>query len=236
MKSLIKWIGGHELATWSALALIGLGVWGFVELADEILGGDTHAFDRLVLIALRNPADLNDPLGPFWMEEMVRDFSAMGGMGLISFFSLAWIGFLALQRKFRAALFLAATVLGGIGLSLILKAGFDRPRPEFVSHGTEVFTSAFPSGHSMLAAIVYLSLGVVLARLFSGLRLKAYVFLVAVVLTVLVGFSRVYLGVHWPTDVVGGWLAGSVWALLLWFVVRALQRRRTIEDDAPEPE
>jgi undecaprenyl-diphosphatase len=218
------------------LALIGLGVWGFVELADQILGGNTHAFDRAVLIALRNPADLNDPLGPLWMEEMVRDFSAMGGMGLISFFSLAWIGFLALQRKFRAALFLAATVFGGIGLSLILKAGFDRPRPEFVSHGTEVFTSAFPSGHSMLAAIVYLSLGAVLARFFSGRRLKAYVFLVAVVLTVLVGFSRVYLGVHWPTDVVGGWLAGSFWALLLWFVARALQRRRTIEDDAPEPE
>lgn len=87
----------------------------------------------------------------------------------------------------------------------------------------------------MLAAIVYLSLGVVLARFFSALRLKAYVILVAVVLTVLVGFSRVYLGVHWPTDVVGGWLAGSVWALLLWFVVRALQRRRTIEDNAPEP-
>jgi undecaprenyl-diphosphatase len=115
VKSLLKWIGGHELATWSGLALIGFGVWGFVELADEILGGDTHAFDRMVLIALRNPADLNDPLGPFWMEEMVRDFSAMGGMGLISFFSLTWIGFLALQRKFRAALFLAATVLSGIG-------------------------------------------------------------------------------------------------------------------------
>lgn len=81
MKSIIKWIGGNELATWSALALIGLGLWGFVELADEVLDGDTHAFDRLVLIALRNPADLNDPLGPFWMEEIVRDFSAMGGGG-----------------------------------------------------------------------------------------------------------------------------------------------------------
>ncbi len=226
---LLQWAGSHELILWIALALIAFGIWGFAELADEVMGGETRVFDQAVIHALRNPADPHDPVGPPWIEEIIRDFSALGGFGLITFFSLAGLGYLLLRRRFRAAVLLALAVSGGGGLSLLLKWSYDRPRPELVAHGVETFSSAFPSGHSMMAAVVYLSLGAVLARLQPGIYLKAYIILIAMLITLLVGASRVYLGVHWPTDVAGGWLAGSVWALGLWLLVRHLQRSRTIE-------
>jgi undecaprenyl-diphosphatase len=233
-RDLLARVGRHELAMWSAVVLIALGIWGFAELADVVMGGGTRSFDRAVLLALRNPADPNDPIGPPWFEEMVRDFSALGGVGIITLFSLAGLGWLLLRRKYRASILLVAAVCGGGALSTLLKTVFGRPRPEFVSHGAQVLSPSFPSGHSLLAAVVYLSLGVVVARLQPRVYLKAYFILLAILVTALVGFSRVYLGVHWPTDVLGGWLVGAMWALALWIVVRWLQRRNKVEQDVPE--
>ncbi|MBK8175032.1 MAG: phosphatase PAP2 family protein [Rhodospirillales bacterium] len=203
----------------------------FFRLADEVMEGDTHAFDRAVLLALRNPRDLGDPIGPIWLEIAARDITSLGGYAVLTLVALAAIGFLFVVRKRQAALLVFFCVGGGMLLSTVLKKAFDRPRPELVPHAVEVFTLSFPSGHAMLSAATYLTLGALLARVQPQWRIKAYLLVSAVVLTVLIGCSRVYLGVHWPTDVLAGWCAGSAWAIACWLVALALQRRGHVESD-----
>lgn len=214
------------------MSLIVGGTWGFIELADEVLEGETQSMDEVILLSLRNPADRSDPIGPGWVEEMGRDVTALGGTSVLVFIVLAAAGHMVLRRKTHAALYLFSTATGGILLSLLMKALFSRPRPELVPHESIVYTSSFPSGHSMMAAVVYLSLGALLARLDTRPALRIYVVSVAALLTVAVGISRVYLGVHWPTDVLAGWTAGAVWAMLCWLGARHLQRRGDIEPES----
>jgi undecaprenyl-diphosphatase len=211
------------------LALLAGGLWGFIELADEVLEGETHAIDEAILVALRMPGDFSDPLGPGWLEEMMRDFTALGGTGVLTLLTLAVIGFLLVARAPRAALAVALAIGGGILLSTLLKSGFDRPRPDLVPHGSIVYTASFPSGHSMMSATVYLTLAALVSRVLRRRRLRFYLVGVAVLLTLLVGFSRVYLGVHWPTDVLAGWTLGATWALLASLVMLRLQLRRSVE-------
>lgn len=225
----IAWLGRHELATLIALVLVAAGVWGFAELADEVMKGATSSFDETVLLAMRNPQDRADPRGPKWLEEIGRDLTALGGMVMLTFVTLAVAGYLLLDGKRRAAAFVLVAIAGGLLLSLVLKGGFDRPRPDLVPHGSYVHTTSFPSGHSMMSAVTYLTLGALLARMHSRPSMKAYALLLAVLLTGAVGVSRVYLGVHWPTDVLAGWTAGATWALLCWLVARWLQRRGQVE-------
>jgi undecaprenyl-diphosphatase len=215
----------------AVLALVAATIWGFAELADEVLEGETHAFDEALLLALRNPADPSDPLGPLWLEELIRDFTALGGYGVLVFLVLAAVGFLVLQRQLNAALFLVLAIGGGQLLTSLLKLGFDRPRPDLVPHGTLVQTASFPSGHAMMAAVTYLTLGAILARAQPQRRLKIYLIALAILITMAVGFSRVYLGVHWPTDVLAGWALGAAWALLCWLIAWWLRIR-----DRPPPE
>jgi undecaprenyl-diphosphatase len=139
------------------------------------------------------------------------------------------VGHLLLARKPRAAAFVGASVTGALLLSLGLKHLFHRPRPDLVPHLSYVVSSSFPSGHSMLSAAVYLTLGALLARLQANFVLKAYVLLWALFLAFLIGVSRVYVGVHWPSDVLGGWAAGATWAALCWLLARRLQRRGEVE-------
>ena len=219
----------RELALVTAVLAIAGGLWGFVELTDEVFEGETRAFDEAVLLALRNPADHSEPLGPPWLEEMARDATALGGVGLLTFITLAVAVFLALDRKRRAALFVLAAVAGGVVLSLALKSGFDRPRPDLVPHGSIVYTASFPSGHSMMSAVAYLTLSTLLARMLPKLWMKLYAIAVAFLMALAAGVSRVYLGVHWPTDVLAGWAAGAAWAMLCWIVVLWLQDRRQVE-------
>jgi len=141
-------------------------------------------------------------------------------------------GFLAMTRKGFAALFVLASVVGGVLISQTMKWAYSRPRPDLVPHGAEVFTASFPSGHSMMSAVVYLTLGALLARTQTDRAVKTYVLVMAVILTVLVGVSRVYLGVHWPTDVLAGWALGGVWALICLLIMLWLQSRGQVEDDA----
>jgi undecaprenyl-diphosphatase len=226
----------RELALLVALALAATAIWAFAEIADDVLEGDTHAFDEAVLLALRSAADRSDPLGPGWLEELMRDVTALGSTGVLTFITLAVAGFLALQRKTHAALFVLVAVGGGMLLSHLLKIGFDRPRPDLVPHGAMVYTASFPSGHSTMAAVAYLTLGALLARVQPRRRLKLYLMGLAVLLTVAVGASRVYLGVHWPTDVLAGWALGAAWALLCWAGALWLQRRGRVERTEPDPD
>ena len=224
-------LGRHEPIVLIAVIIVAGSIWAFVELAAEMIEGDTKAFDRRVVVAMRNPEDLSDPVGPKWLEEMGRDLTALGGVGVLSMLALASAGFLVLDDKRRSAIFLLAAVAGGLILSFALKSGFDRPRPDLVPHGSYVYTTSFPSGHAMMSAVTFLTLGSVLARSQRRRRLKAYLILLALLITLAVGVSRVYLGVHWPTDVLAGWAVGASWALICWLIARWLQQRGAVEDD-----
>lgn len=220
-----------ELGVLATLLLIVGGMWGFVEIADEVIEGETRTLDKKILLFLRSANDLTDPIGPDWFEEIMRDLTALGGTAILVILTLAVAGYLLMQHKQGRALFMVVSIVGGLLLSIALKYGFDRPRPDLVPHDSYVMTSSFPSGHSMLAAVTFLTLGGLLAEYTKKRRLKIYVLSLSVVLTLLVGFSRVYLGVHWPSDVLAGWTAGASWALLCWFAAFWLQRRRPIEED-----
>lgn len=226
---LLSRLGRNELRTLIVLALAAGGIWAFAEIADEVTEGDTHRFDRSILLAMRNANDLNDPWGPRWIEEMARDVTGLGGIAVLGGLTLFVCGFLWLEGKRRAMVLTALAILSGIALSFALKGTFDRPRPDLVPHHSHVSTSSFPSGHSMMAAVTYLTLGSLLARFHASTLVKAYFLVVAVVITIGVGVSRVYVGVHWPTDVLAGWSVGTAWALLCWVLARALQRRGAVE-------
>lgn len=233
LPGLLRPLARLEWGFLAGLALATGALWGFMEVADAVREGGTRSIDRSLLLALRNPADAADPWGPRWFEEMMRDFTALGGMAVLTFFTAAAIGYLLLDGKRHAALAVFIAVAGGQVLSTFLKLGFDRPRPDLVPHEAFVMTASFPSGHSMMAAVTYLTLGAMLARVGARLPHKVYVLALALLLTVTVGASRVYLGVHWPSDVIGGWAVGAGWALLCWSAMRRLQRRGRIEA-APE--
>ena len=211
------------------LAVCAASLWGFIKLADEVLDNETHAFDHWVLGVLRNPANPADPVGPPWVEEMARDATALGGVGWLTFTIGVIAVYVWLDDKPRLMVFTLAATGSGALLSLLLKSFFARPRPDFVPHLARVYTSSFPSGHSMLSAVVYLTLGSLLAAAVPNRALKVYVLSIAVLLTTFVGLSRIYLGVHYPTDVLAGWLAGLVWALFCWLVARRLQWSDKVE-------
>lgn len=225
---LLTLLGRHELAVLLAFAGVVCGVWLFALLAGEVMEGSTQAIDRKLLLALRHPGDLS-PIGPPAIQEAARDITALGGVVVLASLTIVTGGFLFLDGKRRMALFVYGSVASGTLVSLLLKNLFERPRPNLLPDAAYVLTTSFPSGHSMLSAVTYLTLGALLARSQSRKRLKAYFLLLAALLTLMVGVSRVYLGVHWPTDVLAGWTAGSSWAILCWLVAQRLQGRHAIE-------
>jgi undecaprenyl-diphosphatase len=216
------------------VATVGGLLWVFVELADEVVEGETDRLDERIVLALRNPADASDPIGPQWVEELMRDFTALGGTGVLLLLTAATAVFVALSGRKRTVLLLLAAIGGGYLLSTGMKYGFSRPRPELVPHGSYVYTSSFPSGHSMMSAVTYLTLAALLARTQSRMRMRVFLLGVAAVLTVCVGFSRVYLGVHWPTDVLAGWTLGAAWAIGCWLAAKWLSRRGEVEPAAED--
>jgi len=227
--------GRHELGILIAIALIATLLWGFGKLANNVTDGDANAFDRRVLLAFRDPHDPADPIGPEWVEEMARDFTALGGVGVLTFLTLALAGLFAFQRKRRTVVVLAASIGGGLLISTLLKHAFGRDRPDLVPHGSMVYTSSFPSGHSTMAAVTYLTMGALLMRTDKRPLVRLYLLALALFLTVAVGVSRVYLGVHWPTDVLAGWAIGAAWAILCWLTTRRLQRKGEVEPPTAEP-
>lgn len=214
------------------LLLSSVSVWAFCELADDVMEGESHALDERILLSLRTPGDSSDPLGPKWFEELMRDFTALGGMGIVFLFSLLAVTLLWVTQNRRLSILLLIALAGAFLLSMGLKSWFDRPRPSLVPHGSYVYTKSFPSGHSMMAAAMYLTMGVTFAQFVASLRVKAFFLIVAVFLTLSVGISRVYLGVHWPSDVLAGWAAGSAWALACWSIARILHLRSRVPVDS----
>jgi undecaprenyl-diphosphatase len=226
----------NEIGPLASLLAVSLFGFGFVKLAGGVKDGDTTALDERILLALRHPDDLARPIGPSWLPETMRDITAFGSVFGIVYVTAGVVLYLAVTARWRAALFVVAAIGGGEVLSTGLKLLYQRPRPDLVPHGMETFTASFPSGHAMLSAIAYLTLAILLARVERGRRVKAFVMTLGVVTTLLVGVSRLYLGVHWPSDVLAGWCIGAAWASLCWFVALQLQRRDVVEAPDPPPQ
>jgi len=227
---------GRLAAIWRAeagliagLFVVGSLVLGFVLLADEVIEGDTQRIDDAILRLFRGAAG---PAGPPWLVEMGRDVTALGSFAGLGVVFAATLGYLLLMGQRAFALLMAASVLGGVALSTALKLAFDRPRPD-IEGAARVFTASFPSGHAMLSAVTFLTLGALLARANADRRVKVYFMSLAAILTVIVGLSRVYLGVHFPSDVLAGWCLGAAWAILCWTVALRLQRAGSVEPPSP---
>lgn len=213
-----------EAVLLGALAVVTLAVMGFVEVADDMTEADGQRFDRIVLEAVRTPGNPHDPIGPQWVEIAVTDLTALGGIAVLVALTAIVCGFLMIRRRGIAAMFILTALGGGIALSQGLKRYFARERPPLEYQAAEAVNASFPSGHAMLSAVVYLTIGAIVARAMPQRRLKLYVMTVAVLLAAIVGLSRIYLGVHWATDVMAGWCVGAAWAATCWLAARLFER------------
>lgn len=217
-----------EIGPLFAMEVAALGLLAFGKVAEETLEGETHGLDRAILFALRTPGNAADPIGPAWFERAVGDLTSLGGYAILTLLVIGVCAYLAAMGKRGSALLIVGAVVSGAMLSEMLKMGFARPRPDLVPHLVVAESGSFPSGHAMLSAVAYLTIGVLLARVHEQQRVKSLVLGFAIGLTLLVGASRVYLGVHWPTDVLAGWFLGAAWAALWWLLAWWLQRRGTV--------
>jgi undecaprenyl-diphosphatase len=206
------------------------------KLASEVLEGETLRFDRAILLGLREPTDLARPKGPRWMLSAALDITALGSATVLGLAVFSVAGFLVLQGLWRRAIIVVGASVGGWFLNGALKQLFQRPRPDIVPHLREAMSLSFPSGHALQSAAVYLTLGVLMMRFAHRRITKIYCIVVAALATVLVGLSRVYIGVHYPTDVIAGWLIGLSWALLCWTIERSLERQAGLKRERAEAE
>jgi Membrane-associated phospholipid phosphatase len=216
----------HDIGLLAAILVFAATLLGFAVLSDIVVSGSTHAFDRHVLLLLRVPGDPSQPIGPRWLEIAARDITSLGGFTVISLVSLFAAGYLAVDRRGGSATLVLITVGSAMLAGTYLKLGFDRPRPDLVPHGVVVETLSFPSSHAMMSAVTYLTLGALLAQGRSRRRHAVYVLAVATTLTLLIGLTRVYLSVHWPTDVLAGWCVGAAWAMGCWLLTAWWRRPR----------
>jgi undecaprenyl-diphosphatase len=201
-----------QLRIFAVLTLVAL-IAAALLIGFAVSAGTTLGFDQAVLLALRVPGDPTTPIGPKWLTEMARDVTALGGVAVLTILTvLVTLQFL-LRREWSAAILVAVSAISGTLISNLLKVAFDRPRPALTAI-MDYGAGSFPSGHSTASAVVYLTLGMLLAKAAETRRMKVFYVAAAVFLTGLVGVSRLYLGVHYPTDVAAGWSIGAAWALL----------------------
>lgn len=202
---------------------------GFALLADEVSEGETQRFDDAVLAMLR-AGDRPGPIGPSWFIEAARDVTALGSFAVLGGLVAIVCLYLVMAKRGRTARFLFISAVAGTICSTLLKLGFNRPRPG-LPDTIEVFTASFPSGHALLSAVCYLTIGALLAEQADNARLRRFFIGVAAVITLLVGMSRVYLGVHYPTDVAAGWLIGTGWAIGSFIIARLRRQQRALRNE-----
>jgi undecaprenyl-diphosphatase len=206
----------REIGPIAAVLALGALLLAFLQIADEVGEGATHGFDIAILYALRVPGHPETPIGPWWLTTAATDVTALGSISVLSIIVLLVFGLIVSLRRPREAVVLLAASAGGMALTGLLKGVFQRDRPPLILHLAPAINASFPSGHATLSATVYLTLGALIAHFAHRRRVRIYALSAAVILAVLVGCSRVYLGVHWPTDVLAGWCVGSAWALVCW--------------------
>lgn len=222
-------IGKDALLIMAALGILAV-IFAFAYIASEVSEGGTLSVDRAILVAMRTDGDLTDAMGPEWVEDWMRDITALGSAAVLVLVTLFACGFLIFRGQFGSLVMLIASMAGGIGVSTLLKGLFMRTRPDLVRVPEHLSTS-FPSGHSMMSAVAYLTLGFILSASVKPFWFKVYILSTAVALTFLVGFSRMFLAVHYPTDVLAGWMAGLAWAGACLLTAEWLQNRGAIQPE-----
>lgn len=218
-----------ETGILAAFVIASMTLFAFIILAAKVTGGSTMAFDRRVIVALRDTTDPAILAGPQWLQRVMIDVSALGGGTVLTIITSIVVAYLLVVRRWSTAAFVAIAIAGGGAVNELLKSTFQRARPDLVAHLTESYSSSFPSAHAMNSALTYLTLAALLARTQKSKTVRVFLLSVALLLTFSVGLSRIYLGVHWPTDVIAGWCVGATWALIFALVAHALQRRDQIE-------
>lgn len=221
--SKLRQFGWREFVLLITALALSSGLWIFIALTDEVKEKEPHRFDNQILLSLRQPGDLSQPIGPAWVRPVALDITALGSAAVLALIVVLVCGYLALERKFAAAALILFATVTGAALSNTLKYAINRDRPSVVPHLAEFSRMSFPSGHSMLSAVVYLTLAVLLAQTIENRSSKIYLISAALFLAFLVGLTRLILGVHYPTDVLAGWTAGTVWALLCWLAAGRLK-------------
>ena len=201
-------------------------VFGFLAL---LARGEPGAWERALLLQFRDPANPARMLGPRWLPEMLRDITSLGSTVVLGLVVAIVASYLALGRKWADLALVLAATLGGQVVSTTAKLLVARARPDLIPGAPMVFTPSFPSGHALLSAVTYLTLGALLSQIEPRRGMKIFYIGAAVALTFVVGASRVALGVHWPTDVLAGWSVGAAWALLCGALAQRLRARRVLE-------
>lgn len=204
----------------AAVVALGAAVWGFLFLTDAVGEGATAAFDRALILMLRQSVDPNLLRGPAWLHETARDITALGGFTVLALVTIAAFAVMIVYRRRRQAIVFGVTAVAAQLLAEVIKHIVGRPRPVFVAHYDLIASASFPSGHAMMAPAIYFTLAAIVAA--GELRPAARVLLMmgSAALVTAIGVSRVYLGVHWPTDVIAGWTLGSAVALIAWIALR----------------
>lgn len=200
------------------LAVAALGVFSFLSIADEVAEGEIEAVDEWLFYLFRSASDPSSPLGPPWLAESAAEITALGGYPVIVLAVLIVVGLLLVTRRHGPALYTVLSVGIGSLISHVLKEFYERPRPNLVEHLDIVHTASFPSGHAMVGTVAYLTLAALVARFVDDWRVRVYVVSVALAMAILIGLTRIYLGVHWPSDVAAGWALGAAWASVAWLV------------------
>jgi undecaprenyl-diphosphatase len=210
-----------------AVAMFAFGLWALLRLGGEMHEGETLAFDRALMTALRVSGRPHEPIGPAWVPDTLRDVTALGSTVIIAVTTTAASAALLYRGRWRRALVLIAVVVMAAASDELLKAFYDRPRPDFAIVGLYIRSPSFPSGHSTASAALWLTLAMIAASFETRTGAKVFWFALAIGAVMAVGFSRVYLGAHWPTDVLAGWILGAVWALIGWIALNLLSPRPT---------
>lgn len=222
-----------EFVLVASLAVIAAAVLFFIEIADEMAEGEAHAFDMAVLQTLHpDEANPSDPIGPKWLDHAAADLTAIGSVSVLAALSLLVGVFLVIQRKRLEAAIIAVAFGGALTISQLLKGFFNRERPPEIYRASEILNASFPSGHALLSTVVFLTLGAMLAQAAKGQGLRIFVMSAAIVLALIVGVTRIYLGVHWTTDVLAGWSVGAAWGTACWLGGRWLKQRGGSQPEA----